>query len=433
MRSQITPPVLCFLIAILFCFSPIIATEKAVVFESKVTENKTFKKNTSNTFVYNLLSTNQAKIEAPELNSDAVLNPGSSKSDSAEMSGIENNSNKDEAEVALGSILPLDITNIDMFSARSLFQNGVFYGFALMVIVLNLVCFFLFEERIFLFYSATLTALALTFLFNDSLFSLFGIGEIENIAAMESSLLLLVTITYAYFASSFLTLEEVFPNIKWTTISLIGFAFIMTFLGWTTESQLLTSIANTTLISVSAIYFSAGIVLFSKKNYVKFYVIASSIPLLFALDFFVLRKLGIEFLLTNSSHLKIATIVEMLIITYAIIYRMRAIKEEHLLRQTEMRLFLKRQEVLNRTNTEKIMQDIYLENLIMQYDLDGFEIKLLQYISEGKDNIKIARKLRTTELEIELCTKELYNKLEIGDHVQDDYRMVDTQPDYLYN
>ena len=98
-----------------------------------------------------------------------------------------------------------------------------------------------------------------------------------------------------------------------------------------------------------------------------------------------------------------------------------------------MRIFLKRQEVLNRTNTEKLMQDMYLENLIMQYDLDGFEIKLLQYISEGKDNSRIARKLKTTELDIELCTKELYNKLEISDHIQSDYRMVETQPDYIYN
>ena len=98
-----------------------------------------------------------------------------------------------------------------------------------------------------------------------------------------------------------------------------------------------------------------------------------------------------------------------------------------------MRIFLKRQEVMNRTNTEKLMQDMYLENLIMQYDLDGLEIKLLQYISEGKDNVKIARKLKTTEIEIEMLTKELYDKLAIGEQVEEDIRMVETQPDYIYN
>jgi DNA-binding NarL/FixJ family response regulator len=79
------------------------------------------------------------------------------------------------------------------------------------------------------------------------------------------------------------------------------------------------------------------------------------------------------------------------------------------------------------------MEEVYLENLIMHYDLDGFEIKLLQYISEGKDNAKIARKLKITESEVEEVTKELYHKLEISEHIQEDYRMVDAQADYIYN
>ena len=112
---------------------------------------------------------------------------------------------------------------------------------------------------------------------------------------------------------------------------------------------------------------------------------------------------------------------------------MKTIKEENELRQTEMRIFLKRQEMMNRRNVEKLMEDVYLENLIMHYDLDGLEIKLLQYISEGKDNAKIARKLKTTESDIEELTKELYQKLEIGEHIQQDYRMVEEQPDYIYN
>ena len=112
---------------------------------------------------------------------------------------------------------------------------------------------------------------------------------------------------------------------------------------------------------------------------------------------------------------------------------MRAIKEEHEMRQTEMRIFLKRQEAMNRQSAVKLMEDVYLENLIMHYDLDGLQIKLLQYISEGKENSKIARKLKTTELEIEELTKELYEKLEIGEQIQEDFRLLDSQPDYLYN
>ena len=35
--------------------------------------------------------------------------------------------------------------------------------------------------------------------------------------------------------------------------------------------------------------------------------------------------------------------------------------------------------------------------------------------------------------ELEEQTKLLYEKLEIGEQIQEDYRMVDNQPDYLYN
>lgn len=210
-------------------------------------------------------------------------------------------------------------------------------------------------------------------------------------------------------------------------------AGLLILMSWVTAAPIVAKIANVVVYSVMASYFLAGVLLFSRKNYAKFYVIAYCIPLLFAIDFFVLRNLGIGFLFTEAAHIKAAVVVEMLILTYAIMYRMRAIKEEHQLRQTELRIFLKRQESLNRRTTERLLEDVYLENLIMHYDLDGLEIKLLQYISEGKDNAKIARKLKVSEIEVEHLTKDLYEKLEISEHIQEDYRMVDSQPDYIYN
>ena len=80
------------------------------------------------------------------------------------------------------------------------------------------------------------------------------------------------------------------------------------------------------------------------------------------------------------------------------------------------------------------MEQNYYSDIYMDYYKNNtFEIKLLQYISEGKDNAKIARKLSTTETEVEDMTKELYDKLEIGEQIQQDYRIVEQQPDYIYN
>ena len=98
-----------------------------------------------------------------------------------------------------------------------------------------------------------------------------------------------------------------------------------------------------------------------------------------------------------------------------------------------MEIFLKKEKMMERENIIELTEELYLENLIMQYDLDGVEIKLLQYISEGKENDKIAKKLKTTEIEIEEMTRNLYHKIQIEEAVQQDVTLLNLQPDFLYN
>lgn len=433
MRSHILPNNLCVLIAFFLGLGISFSAIKPLKSTSKTPDNKKVNSELIDNYYFNspLLSedTNASKVKAANTKLAQVPNS----IEKGKINQIEENSRKNITNLAVGNSTKLQENKSSSLGGRTLFKQGMFYGFAIMVVLLNLVSFFLFEEKIFLFYSLALTFVTTSFMQSDSIFQLLGISAIQNTEAMQSTLLLIATGFSILFVSKYLTLNEFYPKLKYGAVALLTLSFMTVFTSWVTETELFTGIANTLSLALMTMYFAAGILLFNKKNYARFYVIAYSIPLLFALDFFVFKKLGVDFIFTESFHLKAATVVQMLIITYAIMYRMRAIKEEHVLRQTEMRIFLKRQEVMNRTNTEKLMQDMYLENLIMQYDLDGFEIKLLQYISEGKDNIKIARKLKTTELEIETSTKELYNKLDIGEQIQEDYRMVENQPDYIYN
>ena len=112
---------------------------------------------------------------------------------------------------------------------------------------------------------------------------------------------------------------------------------------------------------------------------------------------------------------------------------MKDIKEQTAVHKAEMELFLKKEKMMERENIIELTEELYLENLIMQYDLDGLEIKLLQYISEGKENSKIAKKLNTNEVEIEEMTRNLYHKIQIEEAVQQDVDLLKLQPDFLYN
>jgi len=318
-------------------------------------------------------------------------------------------------------------------TGKSLFKQGFFYGLALMVVLLNFICYFLFDEKVFVFYSIALASVTLVLFNNDGLLSLFNLDTIENGFITESVLLSLAVSAGAVFAQKYLNIAEFYPRLKWITTLLFVSASLLIFTAWATKSMEIVIAAHTLLFAILIMYFGAGVSLFNRKDYAKFYVIAASIPLLFAVDFYVFKPLGFHFLFTETVHLKFALFAEMIILTYAIMFRMKAIKEEHIIRQTEMRIFIKRQESMSRHNVEKLMEDMYLENLIMHYDLDGLEIKLLQYISEGKENEKIARKLKMSEEEIDDLTKELYQKLEISEHIQEDYNIIESQPDFIYN
>lgn len=315
----------------------------------------------------------------------------------------------------------------------SLFNQGFFYGFLLMVILLNFICHALFNEKSFGYFGLALTAFAVLFFNADNLMPLLIVDTSSFTVALNTTLVCATMGLMALFSAKYLNIEELYPNLKAITKPLFICAVVATIVTWFLENQVFAVIANVLSFILMGSYFFAGILLFSRKNYAKFYVITSSIPLLFAIDYFLLDGLGIEFLNTDTIHIKTAFFVEMIVMTYAIVFRMNAIKEENAQRKTEMQIYLQKQENMSRESIVKIIEDVYLENLIMHYDLDGVEIKLLQYISEGKTNAKIARKLNTTENDIELMTKELYHKLEISESVSEDVRLLESQPDYLYN
>ncbi|HBR52742.1 MAG TPA: membrane protein [Flavobacteriaceae bacterium] len=436
-RLQFYPALWCFLLAILLNPTDSFATNEGT---SNTAENTTttaftlpsMKASKKNSTVSITLKNDTSALVDVSQNQATDIGPKN-----GELSTIEEFSYKKsqpattptEKNIQESSILA---TNSSA-EAKTSFKQGMYYGFALMVLLVNILCYFIFEERLFLFYSLALAGVTAVFFYNDGIHHLFGLDTPSNPLLIQSFLLWIAMGFSALFASKYLNLEEFFPKVKFIAFPLVVISGILIGAAFLSEGTILAYTANFVSISVLVCYFGAGVFLFSRKNYAKFYAIASFIPLLFAVDFFVLKNIGVNFLSTEAVHIKIAGLVEMLILTYAIIYRMRAIKEEHEMRQTEMRIFLKRQEAMNRQSAVKLMEDVYLENLIMHYDLDGLQIKLLQYISEGKENSKIARKLKTTELEIEELTKELYEKLEIGEQIQEDFRLLDSQPDYLYN
>jgi len=315
----------------------------------------------------------------------------------------------------------------------SLFLNGTFYGAISIILLLNMISFFLFEEKVFGYFGLAVTGTLLLFFGEDNLSGLLFQQALFKGTAVTTTILCATAGLVALYSSQYLTIKEYFPKLKTFTVPLFLVAAGLSVTHWFVDNAMLPVAVNIISFTLLTCYFGGGIMLFLKNNYSKFYVLGMAIPLLLVLDYFVLQVIGINFLNVSLTAVKVSFFINVMLMTYAILFRMKDIKEETAARKTEMEIFLNKEKMMERDNIIKLTEEMYLENLIMQYDLDGLEIKLLQYISEGKENKKIAKKLNTSEIEIEEMTRNLYNKIQIGEAVQEDVNLLNLQPDFLYN
>ena len=302
-----------------------------------------------------------------------------------------------------------------------------------MLALVNFCWFVLFKDKTFAFFAGAITTLIAFLFVGDGIGHLFFVENLYN-ELFQTTLMFVMISAQLLFAHHYLLAKEKAPKIKgfaWIVMTTSALAIIFLALS---QNTVFGQIAKATMLLALARYLYLAIAQFSAKSYVKLYVIASALPFLVFVDQFILELLGDSLIGPGTGLLKFITIMQGLLLTYGIINRMQSLKTDRELRQLEMRIFVERQDALSaRIKTEKLVEDMYLENLIMQYDLDAIEIKLLQYISEGKTNGSIARKLKTSIEDIEDRTKDLYQKLDIGEQVQKDIDWSAEQPDYLYN
>ncbi|MDT0555001.1 7TM diverse intracellular signaling domain-containing protein [Patiriisocius hiemis] len=316
------------------------------------------------------------------------------------------------------------VKNLEESTSNS-FSTGFYYGIFAMTIIISLLCFFLFQEKLYLILVGIQVAIA-TLLLNNDVSIFLDSGLITSIT------LLSVACISIPFTSKFFSLNE--GNILKTIANasaIIASIFLLSFFitGVKTFLDITNILSSAVLISLLVI----GVSKFSENGYSKLYVIASAVPIVFVINFYALQPIGVNLINTELFHLKTAFLLQVFLITYTILYRMKSIKELNEIRKIEMQLYIKNQEAMSRKNIESLMQDVYLENLIMNHDLDGMDIKLLQYISEGKNNTKIARKLKVSENDLQDIITELYYKLGVEKQVQEDHDLIDSQPDYIYN
>src|SRR5690606_7126458 len=144
-----------------------------------------------------------------------------------------------------------------------------------------------------------------------------------------------------------------------------------------------------------------------------------------AFDFFFCRTLGLRFLNLSPNELKIASILEMVILSFAIVYRVKRIQEEHSYYRKEIQRYIlaaiSSQSILAVLPEKRVSfndDDESSYSLQQHFGLSNRELEVIQLVVEGLSNQEISDKLFLSVNTVKFHIRNIYVKMDINSRAQ---------------
>lgn len=311
------------------------------------------------------------------------------------------------------AFIPVKLVETQLFNQlenKSLLSSGLYYGFTLMVIVMNLFYFFSMKEKSFLHYSIFLFFISAAIFQRDGFLQLFFGGDFYISTHLEILTHFFVAVSGTVFAIDYLNMESYWKHYKLLLFSLNGLILLSFLLFLGTDEFFWLKVSEVLTISILIIIWVTGVFMFRKNNYSKIFVLAYCAILFMAFDFFISPLMGWANLGITTKYLKIGGIVEMLLLSYAVVYRMRVIHKDHKVMVKQLYAYTNQ---LNSLEEELEKLNAGKENEITTDVLSSREIEILELIAAGRINKEIAEELFISINTVKYHTKKLYAKLNI--------------------
>ncbi|RCS26860.1 hypothetical protein DUT90_06960 [Polaribacter sp. WD7] len=282
--------------------------------------------------------------------------------------------------------------------------NGFYYGFAFLVVIYNLFYYFIFKDDAFLYYALFLTSMSFGVFTMDGMLNFFNLNHTVN-----DVLMILNYIFLAFFSSKFtnnyLFLELYYPKIKRLSYVLGICIVISGVLYLVIDNYYYLLILNLLVFLLLFIYWLCSVLLFRKNMYTKILAIAYIIILFSAIDFFVLKFLGISLININSTNIKIGAFSEMIILSIAVLYRMKTLRDENDVMRKEIVEYSEELSQLKIENEDRTFSRI--DQLSLR------ERQIFDLIVQLKSNKEIATILNVSINTVKFHVKNIYEKLSI--------------------
>ncbi len=305
------------------------------------------------------------------------------------------------------ALIPIKIDTLNGFEfkeKKNFLFIGFYYGFAFIVVLINLFYYVNFSEDTFLYYALFLFTISFGLLISDGLLHFYNVSLplIDVLQVIDHCVVVLFSVLFAY---SYLQIQIHYPKIKWISslFVLCVFAFGMLYL--ITKNFVFYTIMES-LVFITFIYlWSIGVSLIKKNVFTKIFVLAYFFILILGILFYITKLFGLPKI--GASQLKLGGFIEMIFLSFAVIYRMKILQLENNTMRNEIILYAKeiKQLSIKLQNSE--------ENTFKDANLSNREESVLQLITEGKTNKQISEALNISINTVKYHLKNIYDKLDI--------------------
>ncbi len=331
------------------------------------------------------------------------------------------------------SISRLDIVvnetgQFSQMESTSLIQNGLYYGLSLMVIIFNIVLYFVFYDRRFVIYALFQLSLLSIFFYQDGMYYYFSDGHwdfphflVWNIAACA--------ILSGIFTYYFLGLKQQIPYFKKMALWLIGFTIACVALFTLTEIQLFRNLASVFFYLFPSICVYHAIRMFKKDVYARFLILFYGVMLLVGVAYTLQKYLDSPFLsFFDMNVFRLTSILEIIGVSFALIFKVRALQKENEQYRADLRkhLSLLEENAIsskqafetseprpNNVHTSSILIKSFTDDIADQYELTEREKEVLACIWNGDSNQDIADQLYISINTVKFHVSRLYVKLDV--------------------
>lgn len=298
-----------------------------------------------------------------------------------------------------------------------LFKFGLFYGLVIMVFIINLLFYFSLKDTIFLWYCFFLLSINLGISTYDGVLNSI-ITDTQNLRFIIGVIYLLIPISCAIFSIKFLQLDLYWKKVKFYAIALLIAEAILTIIYFITDDFTYLAYGDNIALIIFLASWILGILVIKKQPFAKFYVVGYSVILFTSILYTITVNFGFQSFTVTLDHMKIGTVLELFILTYAITYRVKTLKEQNAQMSFEIQQYFTQinhlEKSLNISNTEKsITSDEKIEAIAKKHALTDRETSVLILLIGGHNNKAIAEKLVVSVNTIKYHTRNIYEKLDI--------------------